>query len=216
MLMRSIVKGCAMNSVSSQYFTGSSSGAGGRSLEQIANRSSRDRHGWTGSVSQGGFWRLRRLDWSGWTGAVMYSAFGRRSMTAGHAPQASSATRRGGSLAKNVIIPFRPSRFCMTILPSASSPVNLKDALGDIEPNRDSVHDGRSPRWVFSTRKLGAADAVGGRPPSIARSRLERRPSLRGAKRRSNPAESLGALRPSGSPGPRGSSPRVLAMTIMV
>ena len=190
----------------------------------------RARHGWTGSVSQGGFWRLRRLDWSGWTGAVMYSAFGRRSMAAGHAPQASSATRRGGSLAKNVIIPFRPSRSCMTILPSASSPVNLKDALGDIEPNRDSVHDGRSPRWVFSTRKLGAADAVGGRPPSIARSHwgaedarpsgrakgIERRPSLRGAKRRSNPAESLGALRPSGSPDPCGSSSGVPAMTIMV
>ncbi len=110
----------------------------------------------------------------------MYSAFGCGSMTAGHAPQASSATRHGGSLAKNVIILFRPSRFYMTILPSASSPVNLKDALGDIEPNRDSVHEGRSPRWVF-TRKLGAADAVGGRPPSIARSHwgAESRPSFR-------------------------------------
>ena len=154
---------------------------------------------------------LERLDWSSHVFGL-WAPFHDR----GPRAQASSATRRGGSLAKNVIIPFRPSRSCMTILPSASSPVNLKDALGDIEPNRDSVHDGRSPRWVFSTRKLGAADVVGGRPPSIARSRLERSPSLRGAKRRSNPAESLGALRPSGSPGPRGSSPRVLAMTIMV
>jgi hypothetical protein len=191
----------------------------------------RARHGWTGSVSQGGLGGF-----GDWTGAVGLERSCIRPLGAVPWPRATRrrhrapATRRGGSWAENVIIPFPPSRSCMTILPSPSSPVNLKDALGDIEPNRDSVHDGRSPRWVFSTRQLGAADAVGGRPPSIARSHwgaedarpsgrakgVERRPSLRGAKRRSNPAESLGAPRPSGSPGPRGSSSGVPAMTIMV
>ena len=33
-------------------------------------------------------------------------------------------------------------------------PVKLKHALRNIEPDCDSLHDGRSPRWVFSTRSL--------------------------------------------------------------
>jgi hypothetical protein len=56
--------------------------------------------------------------------------------------------------------------------------VNLKDALGDIEPDCDSLHDGRSPRWEFSTRSLAQ------QMPSGAV-----HPALRAAQRRSNPGE---------------------------